>query len=227
MHKTGSSILFVFSLAAILLPLLPLAMILIRRSFDKPKMGVLAALCLIAFFRQVLLLVAPSPQSDDQFINALFDVAELTALMFLFRAVIQHKRLRQLFPPIMASLLSVVLTVYFLKGVSAYASGIGIFLSIFILLVSLLAIGYIMIDEQSFILSSPVFWIASGTFCYEAMFLLSEAIRAYEHELTADTATERFILLAAVYMVRYVFYIIAAYVSGERQVNRLYSMDDE
>ena len=214
MVKTGSTILFVFSLAAVLLPLFPLAMLFMRRPTPQQKIMPLVTLCLIAFFKQVLLLTVTSSPANAILINAVFNIAEMTVLLLLLRSELHHSQLRQGLSFLLISVLSVVLTIYSLEGITAYANHIEVFISSFILLISLLAIGKIISNEQVFNLRSPLFWIAGGTFCYYAMFLLSEGLRNSE-PLSIHTETERFILLASVYMVRYVFYIIAAYVSRE------------
>ncbi|MEP7256869.1 MAG: hypothetical protein ABI687_00730 [Flavitalea sp.] len=220
MVKTGSSILFIFSLAAVLLPLFPLAMLFVRRPYPLQKVMPLVTLCLIAFFKQVLLLTVTSSPSIADFITAVFNMAEMTVLLLLLRSELRHAELRQGLSFLLIAVLSTVVTIYSLEGITDYAHPVEMFISCLILLISLFCI-IIISNEEVFNLRSPLFWIAGGSFCYYAMFLLSEGLRNFE-PLSNHTENERFILLASVYMVRYVFYIIAAYVSRESKQKEIF-----
>ena len=197
---------FIFSLAAIVLPLLPLTALFIRNSLDQPGMPLLAALCVFAFLREILCVGLSSLPLNAAAINAIFNPVEIITLSLLFSSIIKNKCLKQYLNLILTSVLSVILTIYALEGVSAYAGRINAFLSLFIIALSLMAIYTIIINEQSFILHSPLFWIGGGSLGYFAIFLLSEILKRYEFPVTPDIETEQFILLKAITIVRYVFY---------------------
>lgn len=204
---------FIFSLAAILLPLFPLLALFIRNTFHQPGMPLLAFLCLIAFFRETLLTSLASLPVNTIAINAIFNIAEMIALVFLFRSVFRSAQVKQYFNLSLISILSVILTVYALEGVALYSNKVEVFLSIIIVLLSLLSIYQIIINEQVSILHSPLFWIAGGTLGYFAMFLLSEGLKNIELRVSRHSEVEQFILLKAIYIVRYVFYIIAVFMA--------------
>jgi len=205
-----------FSLAAILLPLLPLAMLLLRKSPHQHRVLPLITLCIIAFFKQALLMAIAAKPDNEVFINAIFNIAELTVLFLYYRAERSSRKFNHALNLVLMAVLSVIATVYVLEGVRVQSARVEVFESVFIMLISLIAIINVMGREEIFFLQSPVFWIAGGSFCYHAIFLLCAGIRHYV-PLSGDTQTERFILLAAVGMLRYVFYIIAAWVSPESQ----------
>lgn len=216
MLRTGNQLLFIFSLVAILLPLVPIAMLLVRESIGRPRNIPLIILCFIAFIRQILLTAITPTLADSQFINAVFNIAELIVLALLYQTVLRRKHIKQGLSLLLAVILSTIITMYALEGLAVWGYSIELFLSAFMLLISLVAIYSVIADERSFILHSPVFWIASGTLCYHFIFLLGEGLKNYQLP-SANTETERFILLAAVYMTRYVFYIVAAYFSAEEE----------
>ena len=214
MVKTGNQLLFIFSLVAILLPLAPLGMLLARQAIGRPQNIPLVILCLIAFIRQLLLTsITPTP-FDTLLINAVFNIAELIVLVLLYQATLKRKHMKQGLALLLVVILSIIITIYSLEGLTTRGYSIELFLSAFMLLISFVAIYTLITNEQSFILHSPVFWIASGALCYHFIFLLGEGLKNYQLP-TANVEEERFILLAAVYMTRYVFYIVAAYFGSE------------
>ena len=146
-------------------------------------------------------------------INAVFSVAEMVIMAYLFKSVFTKKWIRDLVNLALVSFISVLITLYIVKGFSQSINGVQIAQGIFLILLSVTALWQVITNEQVTVFNSPMFWIAGGTLCYYMMYLLAEAIKTYESRTTQNSEAERMLLLHSVFMVRYLFYIVATFVA--------------
>ena len=109
MAKTGIGLLEILALVAILLPLVPVLIIFISRSYKTDTLALLMGLCLISFIGHLILYLPKFVPIDTMFIRASFELFNYIILLLLLHMVIEGKWLRELLKIFLISFISVVL----------------------------------------------------------------------------------------------------------------------
>src|SRR5689334_18700407 len=94
MVKTGDTIFNALSLVAILLPLVPFAVIFIRRVYNQALLNFLRLLCFFTFLQHLAIALPNFTQSATPFITASFRLGEFTLLFYLLKLTIASSRAR-------------------------------------------------------------------------------------------------------------------------------------
>ncbi len=214
MVKTGSSILETLSLVAMLLSLGPVLIILFRRAWQSDLLNFLMVLSLLTFFQHLLTGTSQLAPSGRSFIQAVFSLGEFMILLYLFRPTTRQKWVRDLFNLFAIAFLSVVITIYAIKGPAASYGTIGALESVILLLAAVMTLLRLLKADQVFIFQLPMFWIIVGTLCYSSMYLLLELLQHDNGNIPADQQQEKLILLAVLNSIRSVLFMVAAYLGS-------------
>lgn len=219
MAKTGIGLFEILALVAILLPLIPVFIIFISRSYKTDTLALLMGLCLVSFIGHLLLYVPRFVPIDIEFITASFELFNYIILLVLFHLVIDGRWLKELLKIMLISFVSVVITIYSIRGIAPYHPNIEVVQSLIIIFLALVALFQLIKSHDVFIFLSPMFWVASGTFFYYSMFLLTQSIPDYKQAVAGTPEHQKRILLLVIVLVQFIFYIIAAAVAanGERR----------
>lgn len=209
MVKTGISIPEIFSIMAILLPVIPILIIFIRRTWQQDIMIFLGAICLLSFLQHLMVYIPRLIPVNSNSINSIFGLGEFTLLLYLFKMVINTGWLKELMHTVLVSFLSVAITTYALRGTETHSFMLGITAAFILLLSAVIALLQLIRDKQLFIFQSPVFWIAGGNICYFSMFILTGFVGA-QGEGTPALQQEKVILLSVINGIRFIFFIVAA-----------------
>ena len=217
MVKTGDNIFHALSLVAILLPLVPFAVIFLRHVYHFPVMNFLRLFCFFTFIQHAILTFPELTQSATPFVTAAFRLAEFAFLFYLLRITITSSRLRYMMNLLLVSFISVIVTIKVLKGVDAYPKPIAFVQAFIILGMTIIVLLQLVRNKQIILFESPIFWVAAGTFCYVGMYLFMNLVLARQTSISQETELEKNMVLSVVDMMRFIFYTIAAYVTYDNK----------
>ena len=216
MVETGGSIFIALPLVVMLLSLLPVYILYVRKAAVVAILNVLRVLCLFVFLQYLTLYFI---QPGVPALQTAFRLAEFTLAFYLFKLMMTSAQVKDLMKMLLVSFLSVIITIYALKGVIAYT---GIIITIQSGLLTILAIVtlYQMIsDRQIMMANEPGFWIAGGLLCYNGMVVFMEAITSNQLSLSLQIQQEKDLIIIVADMLRMAFFIVAAAMAGKNKNN--------
>ena len=219
MEKTGIGLLEILALVAILLPLIPVFIIFISRSYKQDTIALLMVLCLVSFIQNLILYIPRFVPLDILFIRASFQVINFIILGILMHTVIEGRSLKEALKILLVALVSVIVTIYSTGGIAHHHANIELVQALVMVLITLVALFQIIRNHDIFIFHSPLFWIAGGTFFYYSMFLLTQSIPEYKAAIQNTPEHQRKILLLVITLVQFIFYIVASVVAGNKTEN--------
>lgn len=208
MVKTGVSIPELLSLMAILLPVIPILIIFIRRTWQQDIMIFLGAISLLSFMQHLMAYVPTLAPVNTTFINSIFGLGEFALLLYLFRLVINTGWIREIMHAILIAFTSVAITTYVLRGTETHSFILSMTAAFLLLFTAVIALLQLIREKQLFIFQSPLFWVAGGSICYFSMFILT----GFVGKGTQALQQEKMILLSVINDIRFIFFIIAAYI---------------
>lgn len=213
MFKTGNnfidSSLTVFSL----FPLLPVILILFKKSYLKEPMNFLMIVCLLDLaaggMRQTPLLNT----AGQSVINNIFALLELVFLALLFRPALGNG-VRNAVNVFLIAFLSAILTFFCLKGWAVCSVTLDTIEAAITTGIILLALPPLIRSVNVEIFQSPLVWIAGGTLFYFFTLVLLELVGGSCLQPVSRTPdTEKMILLAIAGLIRYFLYTGAVLVA--------------
>ncbi|SEP39346.1 hypothetical protein [Niastella yeongjuensis] len=224
MVETGGSIFIALALVVMLLALLPVCLLYIRKVADSATLNVLKILCLFVI-GQYLLLIFIQPGLPA--LQTACKLAQFTLVFYLFNLLMTSARGKDLMRMVLVSFLSVIITIYALKGFTAYADMLTI-IQAGILTVLAIAILLQLINNRHIVLAGePAFWIAGGLLCYNGMVVLMEAMAGSQSNLSQQIQQEKTLIITTADILRMVFFIVAASVAGKKDNNSDNNKDTE
>jgi hypothetical protein len=216
MEKTGIGLIEILALVAILLPLIPVLIIFISKTYKQDVLALLMGLCLVSFIQNLILYIPSFVPLDILFVRASFQLITFIILLLLLKLVIKEKWLHEAMKILLVSFVSVVITIYSTKGIFSYLGKIELVQALLLILLTLIALFQLIRSQDIFIFLSPPFWISGGTLFYYSMFLLTQSIPEYNPMLTGQQHPQKQVLLLIIIFIQFVFYIIAAIIAGKK-----------
>ena len=113
----------------------------------------------------------------------------------------------------LVSFLSVIITIYALKGITAYAGAITLIQSSLLTILAIVTLYQLISNRQIMIANEPGFWIAGGLLCYNGMVVLMEAVAG--NQLEQPIQQEKDMIITIADMLRMAFFIVAATMAGK------------
>lgn len=218
MPKTGIGLLEILSLVTILLPLIPVFIIFISKTYKEDILALLMGFCLVSFIQNLILNVRQFVPVDILFIRASFHLISYIILLLLLQFVIESKWMREGMKILLVSFVSVVITIYITRGISVYLRNIEIAQALLMIVLNFIVLLQLIRKHDIFIFLSPMFWIAGGTFFYYCMFLLTQSLPEYKAVLQGESQQKKALLLVII-LIQFIFYIIAATVAANKNKN--------
>ncbi|WP_143774212.1 hypothetical protein [Niastella vici] len=216
MVKTGGSIFFALPLVVMLLSLLPVCILFVRKVAPSAILNVLRTLCLLVFL-QYLTIYFLQPGTPS--LQTGFRLAEFTLIFYLFKLLMPAQQGKDLMNMFLVSFLSVIITIYSLKGISAYAATITIVEAALLTILSLAALFQLINNRHIVLMNEPAFWMTGGLLCYFGMVVFMESIAGYQSGLSQQILSEKDLIITVADMLRMVFLIVAAVVAGKKDSN--------
>lgn len=221
MVKTGSEIFTVLSIMATIGPLLPIFLLFLRRAQSVPTLNLLRIICLLAFLQNLALSIPGLTTLYQPFISAIFRLAELSLLYFLFVKAALPNRLHEIMTLLLVSFVSVIVTIYAFRGADAFAPTVTAIESAILVLLALTALLKLIGNRGIVLFREPLFWIAGGVLCYFGTFLFIETLTRIRTGLSQDVQ-EKLIVFRLAGISRFLFFAIAAWVAPVKSKDDLF-----
>ncbi|MBO9201447.1 MULTISPECIES: hypothetical protein [Niastella] len=224
MVETGGSIFIALALVVILLALLPICLLYVRKVAASALLNVLKLLC---FFVICQYLAFYFIQPGFAALHSGFKLTQFTLAYYLFNLLMAGTQGKNLLKMVLVSFLSITITIYALKGITAYNDVLTV-LQAGILTVLAIVILLQLINNRHIVLASePAFWIAGGLLCYNGMVVLMEAIAGSRSNLSQQIQQEIAFIITLADMLRMAFFIVAVCVAGKRNDNKNNIRDEQ
>ena len=213
MVETGGSIFIALPLVVMLLSLLPVYILFVRKVAISAILNVLRALCLFVFL-QYLALYFLHP--GVPVLQTGFRLAEFTLVFYLFKLMITGQ-VKDLMNMLLVAFLSVTVTIYALKGITAYAGIITIIQAALLTILAIVLLFQLISNRHIVMVNEPGFWIAGGSLCYCGMVLFIEAITGSHSNGSQQLQQEKGLIIMIADIFRMVFFIVAASMTGKNK----------
>ena len=213
MVETGGSIFIALALVVMLLALIPVCLLYIRKVAASAILNGLKVLCLFVICQYLaLLFIQPSLPA----LQIAFKLAQFTLVYYLFNLIMTSAQGKNIMKMVLVSFLSVIITIYALKGLTAYTDVLTI-IQAGILTVLAIAVLLQLINNRHIVLASePAFWIAGGLLCYNGMLVLMEAMAGSHSNVSQQIQQEKTLIITTADIMRMGFFIVAASVAGKK-----------
>ncbi|WP_205514237.1 hypothetical protein [Longitalea arenae] len=206
MVETGG-IFIVLPLVVMLLSLLPVCILFVRKVAINTLLNVLSVLCLSVFLHYLSFYFI---QPRNVALQTGFALAAFTLSFYLFRLMMRSSAAKDIMNMLLVSFLSVVITIYALKGIPAYTSTLTIVQAALLTVLALAVLFQLISDRQIALVDEPAFWIAGGLLSYYGMVLFMEAIAGNRSTGSQQVQLEKDLIITVADILRMVFFIVAA-----------------
>ena len=207
MVKTGGSIFIALSLVVMLLSLLPVCILFVRKVPLKAVFILLKILCIFVFFQTITLNFI---QPGSVLIETGFKLAEFSLVFYLFKLMMVSNQGKHMMTMFLVSFLSVLITIYAVKGITAFSEIITVVQAGILTLLAIIILIQLINNRRIEMTSEPVFWITGGLLCYFGMVLFMEALAGYDLNLSQQIQNEKNLVLSLANIIRFAFFIVAA-----------------
>jgi len=222
MVETGGSIFIALSLVVMLLALLPVCILFVRKVTASAALNVLKILCLFVICQYLALFFI---QPGLPTLQIAFKLVEFTLVYYLFNLLMTSTQGKDIIKMVQVSFLSVTITIYALKGLTAYTDVLTIIQAGILTVLAIVILLQLINNRHIVLASEPAFWIAGGLLCYNGMVVLMEAIAGSHSNLPQQIQQEKSIIITLADMLRMVFFIVAASVAGKKNDNNKNDID--
>jgi hypothetical protein len=214
MVETGGSIFIALPLVVMLLSLLPVYILFVRKVAITPTLNVLRAVCLFVFLQYLTLYFL---QPGLPALQTGFRLAEFTLVFYLFKLMMTSSQAKDLMNMMLVSFLSIVITIFSLKGITAYAGIITIIEASVLTFLAFVVLFQLISNKQIAMPNEPGFWIAGGMLCFFGMVVFMEAIAGSQSGLSQQIQQEKGFIVTVADILRMVFFIVAASIAGKNR----------
>lgn len=199
MVKTGGSIFIALSLVVMLLSLLPLCIVFVRKVAASAILNVLTVLCLFNFLQHLSLTFI---QPGSVLLQTGFGLAQFTLSFYLFKLLMVPARGKEIMNMFLASFLSVVITIYVLKGITTWSSILGLVQAVILVIIALIILTQLINNRQIVLINEQGFWIAGGLLAFYGMIVFMESIAGFDSNVSQQIQNEKDLVLLLADMFR-------------------------
>ena len=190
------------------IPLVPVILVVIRRSYVKEPLNFLAIICLLGFL-QALITIVPSLNRENQaIVNNIFSLLLFGLFVNLFKTALAGY-LRYLLNIFLAAFLSSVITYGAIKGWEFDHFPLDGLLSGILTVLIFVCLPSIVKAARWQVFHSPLFWIAGGTLFYLLLFQLLEWTGSFRPFPIPPPDLEKALFLSIVDLIWYLLYVVA------------------
>jgi hypothetical protein len=210
MQKAGNIFTDIFSFISILSPLIPAIVIFIKKKYRTESLNFLMILCLLNFVKSFLLITLRLNTEAQIIIENIFTPIELIIIIQIFKIALPEN-LNKLSNIFLIVFLSVVVTIYLLKGITEKIILIEVSQDAIIIFISILCLANLVESDNLYIFNEPLFWIAAGSLFYFSISILMHALTPRYVLLPKESIDEKDILLSIGNIAKYFFYTLAVF----------------
>lgn len=200
----------IFSFVSIVFPLIPAALIFIKKNYRTESLNFVMMLCVLNFIRSLLLFMLQLNFAAQNIIANIFSITELIILIQIFKHSLPEK-LSKFANIFLIAFLSVIVTVYLLKGIGQRIYALEGFQNMIIIFISILCLAKLVSSNNLYIFNEPLFWIATGSLFYFFISILMLVLTPQFVQLPQESLTEKEILLGIGNMAKYFFYTLGVF----------------
>jgi hypothetical protein len=211
MEQTGGSLFIALSLVVMVLPLIPLCIFFVRKVHLTPVLNTLRIVCLFIFLQH---LVTGFMLRNTPVIQPITQLIEFLLAFYMIKWMMTDKPMRDIMNMLMVSFLSVIVTIYTIKGIMSFPKTITAIQGIILFTLAFIVLLQLINNKQMVMIHEPAFWIAGGILCYYGMSVFMEAILTWNSGLSQQINQEKNLVLLATEVIRFAFFTTAAYVAG-------------
>ena len=195
---------------SVIFPLLPVAVIAIKKNYRNDPLNFLMILCVLNFTRNLLMVMPGVEVTAREVILHIFGFIEFIFLMLIFKFVVPVKN-RTLVNIFFSVYLSVIITVLLLQGFGKEMPLLEILQNSIIIFAGILSVAKLGFGDNLDIFSRPLFWIAIGALFYFSIALLTQVLNNNFEYLTSDNNNGNLLLLIIGNLAMYFFFLLAAF----------------
>ena len=207
MVKTGGSIFIALSLVVMLLSLLPLCIVFVRKVAASAILNVLTVLCLFNFLQHLSLTFI---QPGSVLLQTGFRLAQFTLSFYLFKLLMVPARGKEIMNMFLASFLSVVITIYVLKGITTWSSILGLVQAVILVIIALIILTQLINNRQIVLINEQGFWIAGGLLAFYGMIVFMESIAGFDSNVSQQIQNEKDLVLLLADIFRLTLFSVGA-----------------
>ena len=212
MVKTGGSIFIALPLVVMLLSLLPVCILFVRKVVASAILNVLRILCLFVFLQYLTVYFI---QPGYPILQTGLQLAAFTLVFYLFKLTMTSSQAKDIMNMFLVSFLSVIITIYALKGITAFAGIMTIVQAAILTLLAFVTLFQLISNRHIVMINEPAFWIAGGSLCYYGMVVFMEAIA--NSDLSQQIQREKGLIIIVADMLRMIIFAVAAGIAPKRQ----------
>jgi hypothetical protein len=210
MIKTGNIFLDFISFLSAVFPLLPVVVVFIKKNYYNESLNFLMILCLLNFIKNILLFVIDINTSSQNIIANIFSLIEFIILFLIFKNLASQKFWNYI-NICFSVFLSVIITIYLLRGAENKIFVIEEFQNAIIVSASILCIIKLAYSDSLLIFNQPLLWIAIGSLFYFSIAILLQSLNKVYEETPNENISGSMLLLNIGSTARYFFYLLAAF----------------
>jgi hypothetical protein len=192
------------------LSLLPICILFVRKVAVSAILNVLRILCLFVCLQYLTLYFL---QPGVPALQTGFNLVQFTLAFYAFKLIVASPQGKDIMNMFLVSFLSVIITIYSLKGITAYSGIINTIQAALLTVLALIVLFQLISNRHIVLVNEPAFWMAGGLLCYFGMVVFMEAITAHQGELSQQIQQQKHLIITVADMLRMAFFSIAASVS--------------
>ena len=146
-----------------------------------------------------------------------FKLAEFTLVFYLFKLMMPSHQGKDIMNMFLVSFLSVVITIYSLKGIMAFPGIMTIVQASILTGLAFIVLFQLINNRQIVLIHEPAFWISGGLLCYFGMVVFMEAIAGNQSDLSQQIQQDKDIIIMFADIMRMVIFAVAAGVAGKKE----------
>jgi len=196
-----------------LLSFLPVCILFVRKVAVVAILNVLKILCLFVILQYAAVYFI---QPGFPTLQPAFRLAEFTLVFYLFKLMMTSSQGKYFMNMLLVSFLSVVITIYVLKGIEAYSEVLTIIQAGILTVLAFVILSHLISNRQIVLVNEPGFWITGGLLCFNGMVVLMEAIAGNHSDLSQQIQQDKVLIITVADMLRMVFFTVAASVAGRK-----------
>jgi hypothetical protein len=172
---TGNPLTDLLTYLALVLPLLSVAVILLRKQFRDNSLTVVMLLCLFLFTQRLLVMSNEPRELPYIILQNLFSLGEFLLTILLFRNYFHTDRMRIILNGFLVACFSCTVTYSLLEGFSGDPFGLHLIQYGLMVLLMIAMLVQMMNQPAAGLMGTPIFWIAVSNLFYFGFMLFWEA----------------------------------------------------
>jgi hypothetical protein len=211
MDETNRLVIDLLNILTAFLPLLPLGIVLLRRSWYYEPLSILLVICLIFFASGILTLFLGNHPAEQYILSNVSALMEFCLLLFFFRSVMHNRLIDYLLVTLLAAYLVGSITYCIARGFPENSTLFFVSAKAILLGFGIFYVFSILQQTDAHILDSPVFWITVGI-CFHACIFILVSLLSYFSPQSTNLQFDKVLLLDMLRIIQLLFFSFGAWI---------------